>query len=145
MITGSFDSLLKKANEPRQIALNGVNWLMQLGFLCGGWLMAKSAHICKSYDLNEYSVDFIEAKVTSAEIYISNCLPLVKYYSEIIRMLQKAGWNTIDSIVFRTEEELKSLRGKEVSSVPLLKIQFPKQYRFPLVILYQLQSSFDAK
>ena len=90
--------ILKKANEPRQIALNGVNWLMQLGFLCGGWLMAKSAHICKSYDLNEYSVDFIEAKVTSAEIYISNCLPLVKYYSEIIRnnedtiLKMKSSW-----------------------------------------------------
>ena len=60
--------------------------------------MAKSAHICKSYDLNEYSVDFIEAKVTSAEIYISNCLPLVKYYSEIIRnnedtiLKMKSSW-----------------------------------------------------
>ncbi len=81
----TLNHILATANNQRQAALNGVNWLKQLGILCSGWLMAKSADICNNGSLGEFSNDFQEAKRTSAKIFLANCLPEVQSLSEVIK------------------------------------------------------------
>jgi len=43
-------------------------------------------------------------------------------FSEFLRILEKAGWEILDSLIFKTEHEIKSLRGKDINSVSFLKI-----------------------
>jgi alkylation response protein AidB-like acyl-CoA dehydrogenase len=72
----TLDSLLAKANMPRKAAVGGVNWLMLLGYLCGGWLMVRAADTAAS-GAESFSSDFRAAKSVTAQIYITHCLPHV--------------------------------------------------------------------
>jgi len=72
----TLDSLLAKANMPRKAAVGGVNWLMLLGYLCGGWLMVRAADTAAS-GAESFSSDFRAAKSVTAQIYINHCLPHV--------------------------------------------------------------------
>jgi hypothetical protein len=44
-------------------------------------------------------------------------------FSEIMRMLEKAGWEIVDSIKFKSDEELAAVNGKDMSVIPLLTIR----------------------
>lgn len=70
------ESLLAKANMPRHAAAGGVNWLMLLGYLCGGWMMVR-AHQSVAHAADDFSAEFLSAKTLSARIYITHCLPHV--------------------------------------------------------------------
>ena len=70
------ESLLAKANMPRHAAAGGVNWLMLLGYLCGGWMMVR-AHQSVAHAADDFSAEFLSAKKLSARIYITHCLPHV--------------------------------------------------------------------
>jgi dienelactone hydrolase len=72
----TLDSLLAKANMPRQAAVGGVNWLMLLGYLCGGWLMVRAADHADT-GAETFSPEFRAAKSVTAQIYITHCLPHV--------------------------------------------------------------------
>ena len=69
--------LLARANSPRHLAADGVNWLMLLGYLCGGWMMARSEQAASVMQDELFSDEFTAAKQTTAQIYISHCLPHV--------------------------------------------------------------------
>ena len=79
----TLDRLLSRSNDPRFLAANGVSWLMQLGYLCGGWMAVKSADkaIKNKQALPD---DFVQAKKICAEIYLQHSLPCVSTYSNII-------------------------------------------------------------
>lgn len=70
------ESLLAKANMPRHAAAGGVNWLMLLGYLCGGWMMVR-AHQSVAHAADDFSAEFLSAKTLSARIYMTHCLPHV--------------------------------------------------------------------
>ena len=69
--------LLERAREDRNVAgAAGVNFLMLLGYVCGGWLMAQSA-LKASARLASGGGDaaFLEAKVVTARFYCEHLLP----------------------------------------------------------------------
>ncbi len=80
----TLDSLCARANSPRNAAVSGVDWLMLLGCLCGGWQMAKSAHIASTQAGQEFAADFIDAKTAAGRIYLTSCLPQVSALAEKI-------------------------------------------------------------
>jgi hypothetical protein len=75
--------LLSRSNVPRFLAANGVSWLMQLGYLCGGWMAVKSADKAIK-NKQALADDFVQAKKICAEIYLQHSLPCVFTYSNII-------------------------------------------------------------
>lgn len=82
-VRNTLERLLSRSNAPRFLAANGVSWLMQLGYLCGGWMAVKSAD--KAIKNKQTLVDdFVEAKKICAEIYLQHSLPCVFTYSKII-------------------------------------------------------------
>ena len=73
------------SNNKKRPALSGVNYLMMLGYVFGGWMMIKTAS--KSIDLkNDKSMDedFLNAKITTSSIYLSSILPKIESLSSII-------------------------------------------------------------
>ena len=71
----TLDFLCATANDPRRAAVSSVDWLMLLGWLCGGWVMARSGHIAASGSADGFSPAFLEAKQVTADIYLHQCLP----------------------------------------------------------------------
>jgi alkylation response protein AidB-like acyl-CoA dehydrogenase len=73
------------SNNKKRSAVSGVNYLMMLGYVFGGWMMIKTAS--KSVDLknkNEMDEDFLNAKISSSMIYFSSVLPKIESLSSII-------------------------------------------------------------
>jgi alkylation response protein AidB-like acyl-CoA dehydrogenase len=73
------------SNNKKRSAVSGVNYLMMLGYIFGGWMMIKTAN--KSVDLknkNEMDEDFLNAKISSSMIYFSSVLPKIESLSLII-------------------------------------------------------------
>ena len=73
------------SNNKKRPAVSGVNYLMMLGYVFGGWMMMKTAS--KSIDLknkNEMDEEFLNAKISSSMIYFSSILPITESLSSII-------------------------------------------------------------
>jgi 3-(methylthio)propanoyl-CoA dehydrogenase len=73
------------SNNKKRSAVSGVNYLMMLGYVFGGWMMIKTAS--KSVDLknkNEMDEEFFNAKISSSMIYFSSVLPKIESLSSII-------------------------------------------------------------
>jgi alkylation response protein AidB-like acyl-CoA dehydrogenase len=73
------------SNNKKRSAVSGVNYLMMLGYVFGGWMMIKTAS--KSVDLknkNEMDEEFLNAKISSSLIYFSSVLPKIESLSSII-------------------------------------------------------------
>ena len=73
------------SNNKKRSAVSGVNYLMMLGYVFGGWMMIKTAS--KSVDLknkNEMDEEFLNAKISSSMIYFSSILPKIESLSSII-------------------------------------------------------------
>ena len=73
------------SNNKKRSAVSGVNYLMMLGYVFGGWMMIKTAS--KSIDLknkNELDEEFLNAKISSSMIYFSSVLPKIESLSSII-------------------------------------------------------------
>jgi alkylation response protein AidB-like acyl-CoA dehydrogenase len=73
------------SNNKKRSAVSGVNYLMMLGYVFGGWMMIKTAS--KSVELknkNEMDEEFLNAKISSAMIYFSSILPKIESLSSII-------------------------------------------------------------
>ena len=82
-VGSTLERLLSHSNDSRFLAANGVNWLMQLGYLCGGWMAVKSADKAIK-NKQVLADDFVQAKKICAEIYLQHSLPCVFTYSNII-------------------------------------------------------------
>ena len=68
------DYVVSQANQPAVAASAGVNYLMMLGYLAGGWMMIKSA--AKLSESNaDYSPEFVAAKRATARFYVTQILP----------------------------------------------------------------------
>ena len=79
------DHIVSISNNKKRPAVSGVNYLMMLGYVFGGWMMIKSA--AKSLELKntgELDKDFLNAKVTTSSIYISSILPKIESLSSVI-------------------------------------------------------------
>ena len=73
------------SNNKKRPAVSGVNYLMMLGYIFGGWMMMKTAS--RSIDLknkNEMDEEFLNAKISSSMIYFSSILPKIESLSSII-------------------------------------------------------------
>lgn len=87
------DWLLAQSKADRQMAANvSVDYLMMMGYLCGGWLMAKSAlravELSGQNNLNSeantYSEDFLAAKQGTAHFYAEYYLPRVHQHADTV-------------------------------------------------------------
>ena len=77
--------LVSISNNKKRPAVSGVNYLMMLGYVFGGWMMLKTAS--KSIELKknpEMDKEFLEAKVATSSIYLSSILPKIESLSSII-------------------------------------------------------------
>ena len=73
------------SNNKKRPAVSGVNYLMMLGYVFGGWMMIKTAS--KSIELkesDELDKDFLNSKIATSSIYLSSILPKIESLSSII-------------------------------------------------------------
>lgn len=74
----ALESLLARANNPRDVAAAGVDFVMLLGYLTGGWQMARAAAAASKAEAeHEGNPDFMKAKQASAAAYMAYSLPEV--------------------------------------------------------------------
>ena len=87
------------SNNKKRPAVSGVNYLMMLGYVFGGWMMIKTAS--KSQELKnnkEMDEEFLNAKITTSKIYLTSILPKIESLSSIILsgdediLLMKQNW-----------------------------------------------------
>ena len=75
-VSGALDGLLGRANAPRDAAAAGVDFVMMLGSLTGGWQMARSADAAATaHKAGDGDPAFLAAKQTTASAYMAYCLP----------------------------------------------------------------------
>ena len=81
----SVDHLIASSNDQKKSAVSGVNYLMLMGYLCGGWMMSRSASKAAQEIVNKNkSNDFLEAKLVSSDIFMTHLLPKIKSLAESI-------------------------------------------------------------
>ena len=80
----TLDFLCGTANDPRRAAVSSVDWLMMLGWLCGGWVMARSGHVIATGKAKDFSESFLSAKRVTADIYLQQCLPELETLARVI-------------------------------------------------------------
>ncbi|MEL0205848.1 MAG: acyl-CoA dehydrogenase, partial [Alphaproteobacteria bacterium] len=74
----ALDGLLARANAPRDAAAAGVDFLMLLGYLCGGWQMTRAAAAAADNEAAGHGDPaFMKAKQATASAFIAYCLPEV--------------------------------------------------------------------
>ena len=74
----ALDALLARANSPRDAASAGVDFTMLLGYLAGGWQMARAgAAAVRALAIGEGAPDFMRAKQATTNAYMAYCLPEV--------------------------------------------------------------------
>ena len=72
------DTVLARANAPRDAAASGTDFLMMLGYLAGGWQLARgAAAAAKASDAGEGDPAFMDAKQATAGAYMAYSLPEV--------------------------------------------------------------------
>jgi len=83
----ALDSVLARANAPRDAAAGGVDFLMMLGYLAGGWQMANAALTASRLEASGAEDSrFMKAKQTTAQAYMAYSLPeVVKLAEKIIQ------------------------------------------------------------
>ena len=75
---GALDTVLARANSPRDAAASGTDFLMLLGYLSGGWQLARgAAAAAQAAAAGEGDPDFMAAKQATAGAYMANSLPEV--------------------------------------------------------------------
>ena len=74
----ALESLLARANNPRDAAAAGVDFIMLIGYLAGGWQMARAAAAAVKAEAEQAgNPDFMKAKQASAAAYMAYSLPEV--------------------------------------------------------------------
>ena len=74
----ALDTLLARANSPREAAASGADFLMMLGYLSGGWQLARGAAVAaRSAASGEGDPEFMAAKQATAGAYMAHSLPEV--------------------------------------------------------------------
>jgi alkylation response protein AidB-like acyl-CoA dehydrogenase len=79
------DHIVSISNNKKRPAVSGVNYLMMLGYVFGGWMMIKSASkSLKLKNTGEVDEDFLNSKITTSSIYLTSILPKIESLSSII-------------------------------------------------------------
>jgi alkylation response protein AidB-like acyl-CoA dehydrogenase len=74
----ALETLLARANSPRDAAASGADFLMMLGFLSGGWQLARAASAAaRAEAAGEGDPAFMKAKKATAGAYMAYALPEV--------------------------------------------------------------------
>jgi hypothetical protein len=74
----ALEILLARANSPRDAAASGADFLMMLGFLSGGWQLARAASAAaRAEAAGEGDPAFMKAKKATAGAYMAYSLPEV--------------------------------------------------------------------
>ena len=74
----ALDTLLARANSPRDAAASGADFLMMLGYLSGGWQLARGAAVAaRSAASGKGDPEFMAAKQATAGAYMAHSLPEV--------------------------------------------------------------------
>jgi len=78
--------LLDKSGSNRTLAGSVCfDFLMMHGFLCGGWLLAKSALSAQELmGSGEYADDFLRTKLITAEFFADNYLPRANRHADVV-------------------------------------------------------------
>jgi len=75
----ALDALVARANSPRDVASVGVDFTMLLGYLAGGWQMARaSAAAGRALAVGDGAPEFMRAKQATTNAYMAYCLPEVE-------------------------------------------------------------------
>lgn len=75
---GALDTLLARANSPRDAAASGTDFLMMLGYLSGGWQLARAASFAAGAEAaGNGDPAFMKAKKATAGAYMAYALPEV--------------------------------------------------------------------
>ena len=81
---GTFDWLLRQ-NDPTLPSAGSVEWLMMLGRLCGGWMIARQALAARAAQAEpDADTAWLDAKLTLARYYAERLLPLVEAGQTIV-------------------------------------------------------------
>ncbi|MCE2516712.1 MAG: acyl-CoA dehydrogenase [Alphaproteobacteria bacterium] len=74
----AINHILSSANDPRRSAVSGSNYVMLMGYLAGGWLMARSAaKAAEQLEADGADENFLNAKLVTADSYMGHALPQV--------------------------------------------------------------------
>ena len=72
---------------------------------------------CAPFSIYPFDVE------TCTDIMMGKLAIMVHFnFSELLRIFSKAGWRIVDSLILKSEDEIKSFQGKDMDSVPFLKI-----------------------
>lgn len=75
-VSAALDGLVARANAPRDAAAAGVDFVMMLGVLTGGWQMARAAHAAaEATNAGVGDPTFMTSKQATASAYMAYCLP----------------------------------------------------------------------
>ena len=78
----ALDTLLARANSPRDAAASGTDFLMMLGYLSGGWQLARgAAAAAQAKAAGAGDPGFMAAKQAAAGAYMAHSLPEVAKYA----------------------------------------------------------------
>ena len=78
----------------------------------------KYSRNCAPYSIYPFDVDICADIITGAVsilVWIN--------HTEILRKLESKGWKIIDSLVYKSKLEIEELEGKDIDSIPFLKIK----------------------
>lgn len=83
----SVATLLGSQESDAQLpATAAVNYLMQFGFLCGAWLLAKSAVKAKALmDAGDSDTEFLQGKVVTARFFCEHLLPRAAAFASALQ------------------------------------------------------------
>ena len=84
--------LLDNQSDARLVAAAGVDWVMMLGVVFGGWLMGRAEHKARQLaDTGKYGSDFLAARQQSCVIYRNQILPKAHLHAANITQGAKAS------------------------------------------------------
>lgn len=82
----SSDKLLSMlARDPNAALAESVNYMMQVGYVCGGWQLARSALLAKDRIAMGDNSGFYEAKVITARFYAQQFLPKANALAQAVQ------------------------------------------------------------
>lgn len=90
---------------------------------------------CAPFSIYPFNIDIC------TDIMMGRLMIMVRFnFSELLRILRKSGWEIVDTLIYKSENEIKSLMGKDINSVSFLKInKGPLTLEVPPSIIARMQ------
>ncbi|NVK32154.1 MAG: acyl-CoA dehydrogenase [Gammaproteobacteria bacterium] len=91
-VEGALSALLRTEDKAAVSAL-GTDWIMALGYLCGGWMCAVSKSVAQQ-KVDQLGTEFVARKQTACAVYFDHLLPRIKAHTTTIGL----GGNSVLSV-----------------------------------------------